>query len=132
MELTEAIRNFLNEEPRFGIVATLNKDGTPQQTVVWYEIDGDDIIMNTAKGRLKEQNLRRDARLSLCVEDGYRYVTIKGRAVLEEANSQKDIQRLAVRYVGAERAKEMMRTQFSKEQRVTVRLKIEKVSGIGL
>lgn len=131
MELTEAVRRFL-EEPRFAVAATINQDGTPQQTVVWYELRDDQIIMNTAKGRLKELNLRRDARMSLCIEDGYRYVTIKGRAILEEANAQRDIEALAVRYVGNERAREMMRTQFSKEQRVTVRLQIEKISGIGI
>jgi PPOX class probable F420-dependent enzyme len=131
MQLTQAILDFL-EEPRFAVAATIGKDGTPQQTVVWYEIEGDEVIMNTAKGRIKEINLRRDPRLSLCIEDGYRYVTIRGRCVLDETNAQNDIRKLAVRYVGEDRAREMMRTQFSKEERVTIRLQIEKVSGIGL
>ncbi len=131
MELTESVRRFL-DEPRFAVAATLNRDGTPQLTVVWYELRGDEIIMNTAKGRLKDMNLRRDPRMSLCVEDGYRYVTLKGRAILDEANAQKDIEAIVTRYHGPERAKEMMRNQFSKEQRVSVRMQIEKISGIGL
>ncbi len=131
MELTEAVRNFL-DVPRFAVAATISQDGTPQLTVVWYELRGDEIIMNTAKGRLKELNLRRDPRMSLCVEDGYQYVTIKGTARLDEVNAQKDIEIISARYVGQERAKEMMRTQFSREHRVSVRLQIEKVSGIGL
>ncbi len=128
--LTEAILEFLNEV-RFGVAATISKDGTPQQTVVWYLVEGDEIIMNTAKGRIKDLNLRRDPRMSMCVEDGYRYVTIKGRVTLDEVKAQHDIKVLVERYHGAERAAQMMRNQFSKEQRVTVRLKIEKVSGIG-
>lgn len=130
MELTQAMLDFLNE-PRFAVAATIGKDGMPQQTVVWYQIQGDEVVMNTAKGRIKEINLRRDARMSLCIEEGYRYVTIRGRVVLDEVNAQQDIERLAIHYVGAVRAKEMMRTQFSKEERVTVRLKMDKVSGIG-
>jgi PPOX class probable F420-dependent enzyme len=129
MELTESVRKFL-DEARFAVVATINRDGTPQQTVVWYELRGDEIIMNTAKGRIKDLNLRRDPRLSFCVEDGYNYITIKGSATLDEANAQKDIEALATRYCGLERSKEMMRTQFSKEQRVTIRLKVERVSGV--
>jgi PPOX class probable F420-dependent enzyme len=131
LELSEAVRAFL-EEVRFAVAATINSDGTPQQTVVWYELRGHEIIMNTAKGRLKDRNLRRDPRMSLCIEDGYRYLTIKGRAVLDETNAQKDIEALLIRYYGPERTREMMRTQFSKEHRVTVRLRIEKISGIGL
>src|SRR4051794_25994414 len=101
MILTEVVRRFL-EEVRYGVVATINRDGTPQQTVVWYLVTDDEIIMNTAKGRLKEQNLRRDPRLSFCVEDGYRYVTIKGPVILQEAGAQADIEALAARYQGAE------------------------------
>lgn len=131
LELSEAVRAFL-EEVRFAVAATINPDGTPQQTVVWYELRGDEIVMNIAKGRLKERNLRRDPRMSVCVEDSYRYVTLKGRAVLDEANAQKDIESILIRYHGPERAREMMRSQFSREQRVTVRMRIEKISGIGL
>lgn len=128
--LTEVVRRFL-EEKRYGVVATINKDGTPQQTVVWYLLTDDEIIMNTAKGRLKERNLRRDPRLSFCVEDGYHYVTIRGPVILTEEGAQRDIEALAARYEGEEQARHMMRTQFSKEDRVTVRLKIDKVTAYG-
>ena len=130
MELNDAVRQFL-EEARFAVAATINRDGTPQQTVVWYSLQGDEIVMNTAKNRLKDMNLRRDPRMSVCVEDGYRYVTLKGSVRLDETNAQKDIEQIVARYEGADRARQMMRTQFSKEQRVTVRMRIEKVSGIG-
>ena len=130
MILTDAGRKFL-EELRYAVVATINKDGTPQQTIVWYILEDDQIIMNTAKGRLKELNLRRDARLSFCVEEGYRYVTIRGKATLHVAEAQRDIEALAARYVGAEKAREMVRIQFSKEDRMTVRMSIDKVAEYG-
>ena len=58
-------RAFLNEK-RFAVLATINKDGTPQQTVMWYELQGDEIMMNTAHGRLKDRNLAaRPAHLDL-------------------------------------------------------------------
>jgi PPOX class probable F420-dependent enzyme len=97
MVLTESHRLFL-DEPRFAVLATINPDGTPQQTVVWFALQADQIIMNTAKGRLKDLNLRRDARLSFCVEDGYRYLTIRGKATLDEVNAQRDIETILNRY----------------------------------
>jgi PPOX class probable F420-dependent enzyme len=127
-ELTPAARAFLSEL-RFAALATINKDGTPQQTAMWYDLDGDTILMNTAAGRVKHRNLLRDPRASLCVVDGYRWVTISGRVELNDDQSvaQADIKRLAIRYHGPEMGNEMARESFSKQQRVTIRLKIEHV-----
>jgi PPOX class probable F420-dependent enzyme len=130
MVLTESHRLFL-DEPRFAVLATINPDGTPQQTVVWFALQADQIIMNTAKGRLKDLNLRRDARLSFCVEDGYRYLTIRGKATLDEVNAQRDIETILNRYFEPAKVREMMRTQFSRGERVTIRMSIDKISGSG-
>jgi PPOX class probable F420-dependent enzyme len=121
-------RAFLNEK-RFAVLATINQDGMPQQTTMWYLLEGDTIVMNTKAGRLKERNLRRDPRISICVEDGYKYVTISGTAELidDPEIAQRDIHRLAVRYHGEEHAARQMAEQFSKEQRVTLHLKLERV-----
>lgn len=121
-------RAFLDEK-RFAVLATLNADGSIQQTTMWYLLEGDTIVMNTKVGRLKERNLRRDPRISICVEDGYRYVTISGTAELidDPEIAQRDIHRLAMRYHGDEKAAQQMAEQFSKEQRVTVHLKCERV-----
>lgn len=123
--LTDAARRFLGEK-RFAVLATINKDGTPQQTVMWYELQGDEVMMNTARGRLKDHNLDRDPRISVCVEDGYRFVTLRGTVTLndEVETAQADIARLAVRYHGPERGKEM-EANFRKEHRVTLRMKID-------
>ncbi len=126
--LSEKARAFLNEK-RFAVLATLNLDGTAQQTTMWYLLDGDTIVMNTKAGRLKERNLRREPRISICVEDGYRYVTISGKVEMidDPETAQSDIHRLSTRYHGAEKAAQQMTEMFSKEQRVTLRLKCEHV-----
>jgi PPOX class probable F420-dependent enzyme len=126
--LTDRVRAFL-EEQRFAVLATLNKDGTAQLTTMWYELQGDEIMMNTKVGRAKERNLRRDPRISICIEDGYNYITLSGTARLidDQPTAQADIRRLATRYFGSEKADRRMRDQFSKEQRVTIRMPIERV-----
>jgi len=103
-----------------------NKDGTPQQTVMWYELQGDEVMMNTAHGRLKDRNLARDPRVSICIEDGQRFVTLRGTVTLndEVETAQADIKRLAARYSGAEQA-EKSAANFRKEHRITLRMKIE-------
>jgi PPOX class probable F420-dependent enzyme len=130
--LCPRVRAFL-EEPRFASLATINPDGSPQQTVMWYLLDGDRVMMNTARGRIKDRNLTRDPRASICVEDGYRFVTIQGCATLidDQERAQADIAALATRYHGQARAEEMVREQFSKQERVTIYLSIEKVVAHG-
>ena len=128
--LSEKARAFLREK-RFAVLATLNKDGTPQLTTMWYLLENDGtILMNTRAGRLKERNMRRDPRISLCFEDGYNYLTIKGRVeMIDDLQvSQRDIYRLSSRYHGEEKAKKQMENQFSKEQRVTLHLKPESIN----
>ena len=126
--LSNTARAFL-EEKRFAVLATINQDGTPQLTTMWYDLQGDQIMMNTKVGRAKEHNLRRDQRIAICVEDEYRYVTLSGTADLidDQPTAQADIRRLAERYHNPEKAAQMVRDQFSNEQRMTVRLKIERV-----
>jgi PPOX class probable F420-dependent enzyme len=117
-------------EPRFAVLATINPDGTPQQSVIWYDLEDDYILMNTKRGRLKDRNLVRDPRCSICVEDEYRWVTIYGRATLidDQRITQPDIRRLATRYHGPEEAERQMQQQFSHEERITIHLSIDRVA----
>src|SRR5829696_9188170 len=74
--LPPRVRAFL-EPPRFASLATLDADGTPRQTVVWYLLDGDDLVVNSLVGRRWPANLLRDARVALSVVDqanGYRWI----------------------------------------------------------
>lgn len=80
--MDEALRAFL-AEPRHAVVATVNRDGTPQQSPVSFWYDGRFFYFRSDPDALKLRNLRRDRRVSLCVEDPgppERYVVVRGRA----------------------------------------------------
>ncbi len=127
-KLSEKARAFLLER-RFAVLGTINQDGSPQLTTMWFLLDGDFIMMNTKAGRTKERNMRRDPRISVCVPDGYSYVTINGTVEMidDQQIAQRDIYRLAVRYDGEEEAKRQMEEKFSQETRVTLYLKLEHI-----
>lgn len=130
-ELTPVLREFLSA-PRFAVVATIRPDGTPHQTVLWYELQGNEIMLNTAEGRVKDSNLRLDQRLSLCLEDGYRYLTLEGTAQLieDQATAQADIAHLARMYHEPEQAEAMI-PRFEQQQRLTIRMSIDHIISHG-
>ena len=66
MVLSDEVRNFLNER-RFAVLGTVNPDGTIHQSVMWYLLDGDTIVMNTRKGRVKFRNMTERQNVSLCI-----------------------------------------------------------------
>jgi PPOX class probable F420-dependent enzyme len=101
MNIPEHIRAFL-EQPRLAVLATINADGSPQLTVMWYVLIEDIVVLNMTRGLVKERNLRRDPRMAICVEDGPRYVTLNGRAeIIEDSVVQEDdVRRMATRYRG--------------------------------
>ena len=128
-ELSKKAQAFL-QELRFAVLATINQDGTPQLTTMWYLLEDDGtILMNTKVGRLKERNLRRDPRISICIEDDYNFLTINGTVQLidDPERSKHDIYRLSARYHGEEKARRQMQDQFSKETRVSLLLKPERI-----
>jgi PPOX class probable F420-dependent enzyme len=68
----------------FAHLATLMPDGKPQVTPVWVEYDGTHVRVNSAKGRLKDRNMRRDKRVALSIQDtdnAYRYIAVRGELV---------------------------------------------------
>lgn len=127
-ELTDQMRQFL-DEPRFGVLATINADGSPQQTVMWFAREGDTIMMNTLRGRKKDRNIARDGRASLCVEDGQTYLTLTGTIAFEGDVEQglRDIDKLARRYMGPESG-----GGFAGQERVTLRMTIDRIDAHGL
>lgn len=128
MELRDDVRAFLDEK-RFGVLATINSDGSPQQSVMWYEPRGDIIMMNTLRGRKKDRNLQKDARASVCVEDGSRYVTMEGTITVvdDPAVAQADIAALARRYSGPEEGDRMAREVFGLQERRSLLLTVDRV-----
>jgi PPOX class probable F420-dependent enzyme len=132
-ELNPAQRKFL-EERRFAVVGTTNPNGSPHLAVMWYLLDGDDIVVNSAQGRLKDRNLARDPRMSVVVEDEYRWIRIDGRARIEhdQTITHDDIFRLASRYYEDEQKVAVaMRDNFSRQHRITYRLPIDRIAGEG-
>jgi len=129
VELSEKARAYL-QELRFAVLATINQDGTPQLTTMWYLLEDEgSILMNTKVGRAKERNMRRDPRISMCIEDGYDFLTINGTVEMidDPEIAQNDIYRLSRRYHGEAKARRQMEEQFSKETRVSLRLKPESI-----
>jgi PPOX class probable F420-dependent enzyme len=86
-------------------VATVMPDGSPQVTPVWVDTDGEAVLFNTAKGRLKYRNLSRDPRVAISVsakDNDYRTVVLRGRAEFIEEGADAHIDRLAKKYLGAD------------------------------
>lgn len=100
MMLTPQARELLRG-PNFTVIATINADGTPQQSVVWVTERDGDVIFSTVEGRAKHRNLVRDPRIGVLVldrADGYRYSQIRGIARLESANADALIDELSRKY----------------------------------
>jgi PPOX class probable F420-dependent enzyme len=94
-------------EPNFGHLATIMPDGSPQVTPVWVEMEGDRIVVNTAEGRIKPRNVRRDPRVAISIfrqENPYQAAYIRGRVVeLRHEGADESIDRLAKKYIGQDR-----------------------------
>ena len=103
-ELSEKARKLF-EDPNFLFVATINPDGSPQVTPVWTELDNGHITFNTAVGRVKERNMRRDPRVGLSItarDDPMNKVDVAGRVVdfVEGDEAYAQIDDLAEKYIG--------------------------------
>jgi PPOX class probable F420-dependent enzyme len=127
-DLTSGERTFL-EEKRFAVLGTVNGDGSPHLTVMWYLLEDDEIVFNTAAGRRKPKNLDRDPRASLLVYDGYRFVRVEGRVrrIDDHETTQRDIRRLALRYYESQSRTAEAMERFSKQQRLTYRMRVQRV-----
>jgi PPOX class probable F420-dependent enzyme len=92
--------------PVIANLATISRDGSPQLTPLWIETDGNDLMINTAAGRVKADNMGRDARVAISVvdpEDPYNVVVVKGTvAEVSEDGADAHIDRLAHKYLGVD------------------------------
>jgi PPOX class probable F420-dependent enzyme len=119
-KLTDEERAFL-ENPFVGVVTTLQRDGAPQSTVVWVDVDDEGISINTAHGRVKPRNLEHDPRVSLVVvdpQDPYRWFKVLGTGRLVDEGADEQIDRLSKKYTG----RDVYASRQPGEQRVTVRI----------
>lgn len=94
----------LFEKKAFGHLATFKADGTPQITPVWVGYDDTHILVNTARGRLKDRNVERNPYVAIDVIDPdnpYRYIAIRGPVVeTTEDSAREHISQLSKRYTG--------------------------------
>jgi PPOX class probable F420-dependent enzyme len=91
-------------QPVFVYLATIMPDGSPQVTPVWVDYDGKNIIFNSAKGRVKDKNVRRDPRVTVSVSDPenpYSYFEVRGRVIsMTEKGADEHIDKMAQKYLG--------------------------------
>lgn len=124
------LRAFLAGD-HFATIATLDADGMPRQAVIWYTLDGDELVLNSAIGRRWPANLQRDPRISIAItdrHDGYRWVGMSGRVsvVDDPALAQADIAAMARRYHADDPAKaeRLIHERFERQGRISFRLPI--------
>ncbi len=95
---------FKNETKAYLFLATTMPDGSPQVTPVWFSVDETHILVNTAKGRVKDRNMRARPRVAMVIQDPdtpYRYLQIRGRVdEITEEGGDEHINALALKYDG--------------------------------
>ena len=104
--LSEGVKKLFRE-PNYGHLATVMPDGSPHVSPVWVDVDGDRILVNTAEGRLKPRNVRRDARVAISIynqDNPYSSAFIRGRVMeITHEGADEHIDKLAKKYLGQEK-----------------------------
>ena len=125
--------NYLDllQQPAFANLATLMPDGSPQVTPVWFDYDGKHIVINSAKGRVKDRNMRRNPKVSLSIMDPknpYRYLEIRGTVTeITEKGADAHIDKQAKRYLN----KDKYPFRSPDEVRVLYKITPERTSAMG-
>lgn len=130
-ELSEDLKKLIDDTPVFATVATLQPDGSPQLTVTWIKRDGDDLLISTTVGRRKEQNLRRDPRITVMINPPtapYTYAEVRGTATLGTDGGPELIEELSRKYTGKGYA-DFNPASAADAPRVVVRVTPRKVVG---
>ena len=109
--LTDEQKEFLLHSTRTGKIATVRKDGRPHVVPIWFVLDGDTLVFNTGDTTVKAVNMRRDPRVTLCVDDEnppFGFIVVEGTATLEK--NSKDLKfwatRIGARYMGDDKAEQ--------------------------
>lgn len=129
-EIPAHFRDLL-ETKAFAHLATLMPDGSPQVTPVWVDLHDGYVRVNSAKGRMKDKNMRRDRRVSLSILDPqnpYRYLEIRGKVVgITEVGADAHIDALAKKYLGLD----TYPNRQPGEQRVMYKIEPQRFSSMG-
>jgi len=121
----------LFEKKAFGQFATLMNDGSPQVTPVWCDFDGKHVRVNSALGRVKDKNVRRNPKVAISLQDPdnpYRYITVRGTVEdITQAGAEDHIDALAKKYLG----KDKYPGRTPGEVRVIYKIRPDRVSAWG-
>jgi PPOX class probable F420-dependent enzyme len=118
----------LFERKNFAFLSSLMKDGSPHVTPTWVDIEDDNILINTAIGRIKQKNVSRDPRIALAIIDQdnqYEMVTVRGKVTDQITGdvAEKHIDKLAKKYINLDKYPRRLKG----EQRVILRIRPEKI-----
>lgn len=128
LTVPEPYKDLLADEKKaYVYLATTMKDGTPQVTPVWFNTDGEHILINSAAGRIKDKNMRARPNVALCITDPsnpYRYLQIQGKVVgYTTEGADEHIDKLSFKYRGTEK----YGSRKPNEQRVTYKIQPIKI-----
>jgi PPOX class probable F420-dependent enzyme len=132
MNIPESHLDLISDSNKaFLYLATLMPDGSPQVTPIWFSTDGEFILINSAKGRIKDRNMRARHQVALCIQDPsnpYRYLQLRGTVVAIQVDGADDhIDALAFKYRGIRKYP----YRSPGEQRVMYKIQINKIDAHG-
>jgi PPOX class probable F420-dependent enzyme len=116
------------EGKNFVFISSIMRNGSPQVTPTWVDIENGNILVNTAIGRIKHKNISRDPRVALAIADQnnpYDMVTVRGRTIEQVTGdaAEEHIDKMAKKYIG----KDKYPFRSPGEKRVILKIKPEKV-----
>ncbi|MCZ6751360.1 MAG: PPOX class F420-dependent oxidoreductase [Acidobacteria bacterium] len=130
IELPDTIKQLLTLRA-YGHVVTRNQDGSPQMSMVWMDVDGNEVLFNTAEGRVKPRNLRRDPRILISVQNPLNpqgHAIFHGTATVTAEGAEQHIDMLAKRFLGTDKYP----WRAPGEKRLIVRTQVDRIAGLGL
>jgi PPOX class probable F420-dependent enzyme len=130
-KLTEKQAKLFTDK-NWGVVSTIRQDGSPQSTPVWIDYDGENVLVNSAHGRTKVENIKRDPRATVTVlpadDQQSGYVMVSGPAELVDDGALDHIHAMARKYLGEERYPYL----GPNEERVLIKIHPERVDSYGV
>lgn len=130
MKIPKAFSDIL-DKAGFAHVATIGPDGEPQNTPVWYDRDGDEVLISQTTDRQKYENVQRDPRVALSItdpDDPYRRVELRGTVVdIDKDTDNAFIDSLAKKYMG----KDEYPWHQPGDERIVLRIETEHVTTMG-
>ena len=129
VKIPQSLRTML-EDKAYGHVVTFNAQGKPELTMVWMDVEGDELLFNTSEGRRKPDNIRRDPRVIVSVQDRNNpqaYAVFHGKGRVTDAGADDHIDKLAKRFLGVDKYP----FRQPGEKRLIVRISVDRIGGFG-